>query len=332
MKSLRIVFFGTPDYAVPTLESLAKNDRYDIVLAVTQPDRPAGRKRELRSSAVKTAANKLGIPVYQPETLRSPQARAPLEKVNADVFVVAAYGLIFGEKTLAIPRIGCVNLHASVLPSYRGASPISAAILTGDSATGVTLMRMEAGLDTGPVIAIERESIASDDTTGTLTTRLAIAGARLAGNAIWAWASGELSEVPQSTVGASLTRPLVRADGWLDWSAPAIMLDRKIRAMTPWPLAWTMRSNGDQMQILSGSAVDGNGAAPGTVDASSTSVTVACGDGAILLGRVRLAGGTETEATALVRGRKLDAGEVLGTSPLFQPPPPLIRAAYEADY
>src|SRR3954452_24216084 len=175
----RIVYFGTPEYAVPAFDQLAADERFDVVLVVTQPDRPAGRGHKLTSPPVKKAAEQRGIRVYQPESLRSPDMRMPLVEAKADLFVVAAYGLIFGEKTLAIPSISCVNLHASILPAYRGASPVSAAILEGLSSTGVSLMVMERGLDSGPVIATESISIKPDATTGSLTAELASVGAQL---------------------------------------------------------------------------------------------------------------------------------------------------------
>ena len=174
---LRVVFFGTPEYAIPTLEMLVSDPRFDVRLVVTQPDRPAGRRHQLTAPPVKIAAEKFVLPVYQPDSLRSPANRELLIGVQADVFIVAAYGRIFGEKTLAIPRSGCINLHASLLPAYRGASPIAAAILNGEATTGVSLMKMELGLDTGPVYRSINTAISPDDTTDVLTARLALLGA-----------------------------------------------------------------------------------------------------------------------------------------------------------
>src|SRR5690606_31030195 len=178
-QSVRVIFFGTPAFAVPTLERLVHDSQFQVELVVSQPDRATGRGRRVESPPVARVARDLSIPCYQPASLRTEAARAPLAEVAADVFVVAAFGLIFGPKLLALPRLGCVNVHASLLPRYRGAAPIPAAILSGDQVTGVTLMRMETGLDTGPMLGAQSESILPDDTTESLTRRLAEVGADL---------------------------------------------------------------------------------------------------------------------------------------------------------
>ena len=238
-KPISIVYFGTPTYAEPALRKLASDGRFDIRLVVTQPDRPAGRGHRLVSPAVRIVADELGLPIYQPATLRDEVSRAPLLAADADVFVVAAYGLIFGRKTLAIPRRGCLNLHASILPAYRGAAPIPAAILTGDSEIGVTLMEMEAGLDTGPIVDIVRTPIALDDTTASLTSRLGELGGNLVVDSLPTWYSGQLAAAPQPS-GASVVRMLRKTDGGIDWSQSAEMIERQVRAMWPWPRAWTL--------------------------------------------------------------------------------------------
>ena len=324
MTAHRVVYFGTPEYAVPTLISLARDPRFDVKLVVTQPDRAAGRGRALRASAVKNAALELGLPVYQPESLRTAEMRAPLVAVGADVFVVAAYGLIFGRLTLATPRLGCVNLHASLLPAYRGASPVAAAILSGDDETGVTLMRMEVGLDTGPLVANARTSIESSDTTETLTRRLGLIGSEMAPDAICAWADGNLMETPQPSRGATLVRPLIKADGWLDWQEPANRIERRLRAMTPWPLGWSTNRHGEQLQVLTGDVTSEGSDEPGTVRIVNRKVLVACGHGSLLLKQVRVAGGKTLDAIALVNGRKIADGDVLGSNCAVEEPPPLI--------
>jgi methionyl-tRNA formyltransferase len=311
-RQLKIVYFGTPAYAVPALETLAADDRFSVELVVTQPDRPAGRRRQLQAPAVKTAALQLGLPVYQPERLRTGDERAPLAAQNADLFVVAAYGLIFGPKTLAIPRLGSLNLHASLLPRYRGASPISAAILAGDERTGVTLMRMDVGMDTGDMIATKSIAIEPDDTTGSLTERLGEIGAQLALDAIPRWIAGELPATPQASTDASLVRPLTRSDGWIDWTKPADELERQVRAMQPWPRAWTTLPDGSPLQIAQASVADSNGAEPGTVTVEGKFVFVATGDGSLQLSRVQPAGGAAVDAFAAVQGRRLSAGDRLG--------------------
>jgi methionyl-tRNA formyltransferase len=320
---LRIVFFGAPGYAVPTLRALAESPRFEIALVVTQPDRPAGRGRKLTAPPVKLEANRLDLPIYQPESLRAPGARQPLIDAAADLFVVAAYGLIFGEKTLAIPRLGCLNLHASLLPQYRGASPISAAILNGDRETGVTLMVMERGLDTGPTLARVAVAIDPSDTTASLTEKLAGAGAELAVTAIPAFASGELSPVPQPS-GASLVRPMVKADGQLDFTRSADALARQVRAMWPWPRAWAIL-NGETIQIHRATVTDPANGTPGTITLSEKEPVVACGVGALRLDLVQLPGGKPmtgrhfAASSHIVVGSRFNPGPESGLPPLIVP-------------
>lgn len=327
MTLLSVVFFGTPAYSVPALRAFANDERFILRLVVTQPDRVAGRSRQPNPPAVKIAAQELGLPVYQPESLRSAEARKPLEDANAAIFFVAAYGLIFGRRTLAIPTSGCVNLHASILPAYRGASPVTAAILAGDRETGVTLMRMEAGLDTGPMIAVERTLITSTDTTESLTARLASLGAQLSPSAVAKWAVGEIGETPQPDTGATVVRPLVKADGWIDWSETAEQIERRVRAMWPWPVAWTTTAKGEQLQILDAAVVKEVDENPGSVVATHRTVSVACGSGGLRLDRVRLAGGKPIPAPALINGRKLTDGELLGHSVEIVKPSALVIPA-----
>ena len=318
----RIVYFGTPEYAVPALEQLASDERFDVVLVVTQPDRPAGRGHKLTSPPVKAAAEQRGIPVYQPESLRSPEMRMPLVDTNADLFVVAAYGLIFSEKTLAIPRIGCVNLHASILPDYRGASPISAAILEGQASTGVSLMVMERGLDSGPVIAIESIPIKPDVTTGSLTVELAIVGARLVRDHLAEFAAGEIVPKPQEERGVSFVRPLTKADGWIDWSMPAIDIERQVRALWPWPRAWTA-VDGSIIQIHQSDIAigDPNLDGPvGRVGESQRFPVVKCGEGYLRLLRVQFPGKQSADASVALANGQLKLNLVLnGDMPVRTP-------------
>ncbi len=325
--ALRVVFFGTPDFAVPTLERMAGDARFNVALAVTQPDRPAGRGRHIEASPVKRAAERLGVPVYQPMNLRHQAAREPLASVGADLFVVAAYGLIFGPKTLAIPRLACINVHASLLPRYRGASPIPAAILSGDTRTGVSLMVMEKGLDTGPVIATSETTIEPNDTTASLTERLALVGADLAVESIPRFAGDELEPRPQPAVGASVVRPLVKADGWLDWSRPALVLERQVRAMWPWPRAWTTVGDAVLQIHTATTAIEAAGTAPGSVLSSEQGLAVACGEGALRLSTVQAAGGRPMTGEALLVGRRVRPGDRLGIAGAPPPPPPLIASA-----
>lgn len=270
---------------------------------------------------MKTEAERLALPVYQPESLRTPDARQPLVDASADLFIVAAYGLIFGEKTLAIPRLGCLNLHASLLPVYRGASPISAAILNGDDETGVTLMVMERGLDTGPTLARVTVTIEPDDTTESLTEKLANAGAELAVAAVPAFASGQIAPVPQAS-GASLVRPLVKADGELDFTRSAAELERQIRAMWPWPRAWA-DLNGETIQVHRGSIVPPVGAPPGTVVVMGREPVAACGENALRLDLVQLSGGKPISGRQFATSRFFEPGARF--TPMIGPSrPPLI--------
>ena len=314
----RIAYFGTPDYAVPALEQLAADERFEVALVVTQPDRPAGRGHKLTPPPVKEAAEQLGIRIYQPESLKSPNMRMPLVEANADLFVVAAYGLIFGEKTLAIPSIGCVNLHASILPAYRGASPISAAILEGEATTGVSLMVMERGLDWGPVIATESISIGPDATTGSLTAELAIVGAHLVQDALDDFASGGITPEPQNSRGVSFVRPLMKSDGWIDWSMPAIEIERQVRALWPWPRTWT-EIDGAIVQIHESDVVDDWSPVDGQIGSISEHEkfpVVRCGEGSLRLLRIQFPGKQSVDARIALANGQLRIGSVLnGAAP-----------------
>jgi methionyl-tRNA formyltransferase len=317
----RIVYFGTPTYAVPALEALHGDSRFEIVLAVTQPDRPAGRGHKLVSPAVKTAAEALAIPVYQPQSLRTPETRQPLIDARPDLFVVAAFGLIFGEKTLAIPRFGSVNLHASILPAYRGANPIAAAIACGEYETGISLMIMERGLDSGPVIAARSIAIEPDDTTETLTRKLAVVGASLALDEIEPYLTGEKRGLVQPSVGVTLARPMRKSDGEIDWSVGAVVMDRHVRAMWPWPRAWSKL--GDQIvQIHSIARVfphENRGAGEISIEAG---VRVGCATGSVELGLVQLPGKSPTNAAHVFRAT--DSSAMPAFMPLTAPREPLV--------
>lgn len=324
--------FGTPAFAVPTLETLALDPRFSVELVVTQPDRPAGRGHRLTPSPVKTAAIALRLPVYQPDRVRTEEQRSPLRDIGADIFVVGAYGQIFGRELLALPRLGCVNLHASLLPAYRGASPVSAAIAAQETSTGVSLMRMERGLDTGPVIATIAVDIAPDDTTASLTDKLAVAGATLANGALPGYATGDLEPVPQEGP-ATLTRPMVKADGWIAWQASAMEIDAQVRAMWPWPRAWTTVSSQDgefwPLQIHRASHVTdestGTSGEPGLVIGGGQSLLVETGAGLISLDTVQEPGGRLVPGAALLARGRVAPGVVLGTSGAPDSPPPLVR-------
>jgi methionyl-tRNA formyltransferase len=273
---------------------------------------------------VKLAAEELGLSVYQPATLKSEQDREPLIATDADLFVVAAYGLIFGRKTLEIPRFDCVNLHASLLPKYRGASPVAAAIAAGDEETGVSLMKMEAGLDTGPVIAKSSIKIAPNDTSQTLTARLGELGGELARDQLVRYASGELEAESQHSYGASEVRPLTKADGWLDWTWPASKLEHWVRAMWPWPRAWTT-IEGQPVQVHETSvAAFTTSERPGTVVAADKALAVQTGEGVLFLKLVQLASGKAIGGRVVGATGRIPIGAVLGEAGAPGPQPPII--------
>ena len=307
----RIIFMGTPEFAVPALERLAAHDGTEPVLVVTQPDRPAGRGKRLVAPPVRVAADRLGLPVLQTPTLRDPEVRQRIIGLAPDLVVVAAFGMILGRWILELPVHGCVNLHASLLPRYRGASPIAAAIAEGEPVTGVSLMRMDRGLDTGPVYATIEVDIRDNDTTESLMRRLAGAAGELLVTHVTRLLSGSLEARPQGA-GAALTRPMVKDDGWLDFSRAAVELERRVRAMWPWPRAWTTSEDGQRAQVHAAAVRAPVAAAPGTVVREDTSVLVATGDGALELVRVQLPGGRPIEGHALAMARALAPGARLG--------------------
>ncbi|MBK9778539.1 MAG: methionyl-tRNA formyltransferase [Anaerolineales bacterium] len=234
--TIRVVFMGSPDFALSSLRLLAQH--YQVVGVVTQPDRASGRGRELKAPPVKTLAQELNIPVIQPEKVRQPEAMQQLQDWNPDLIVVAAFGQILKKDVLELPKYGCINVHASLLPRWRGAAPINASVLAGDEETGVTIMKMDVGLDTGPMLAMKRIRIKPDDTAGSLFEALATLGADLLIETLPAYMDGKLSPQPQPEEGATYAPMLKKEDGLLDFNQPAVDLDRRIRAMNPWPGAW----------------------------------------------------------------------------------------------
>lgn len=307
----RLLFLGSPEFAVPALRALAA--QHEVACVVTQPDRPAGRGSSLRPPPVKVAAQELGLSVYQPETLRDPLAQQWLRQQGADVAVVAAFGQILSAEVLAIPPYGCLNLHASLLPRWRGASPIVAAILAGDEITGVTLMQMDAGVDTGPIMAQRQEVIRPDDTQGTLTARLALLAADLVVEMLPLYLGGALQPRPQPAVGVTHCAPLRKEDGCLDWTRPAVWLERQVRAMWPWPTAFS-DWRGQRMKVLRAAALpDWRGSAPpGTVVALPDGAAVATGEGALQLLEVQLAGKKALSIGDFLRGQRDFVGAFLG--------------------
>ncbi|MCC6596394.1 MAG: methionyl-tRNA formyltransferase [Rhodanobacteraceae bacterium] len=305
---LRLVFAGTPEFALPSLHACLASGA-QVVAVYTQPDRPAGRGRQLAASPVKQAALAAGLVVEQPPTLRDADARARLAAHAPDLIVVVAYGLILPRAVLALPRLGCWNVHASLLPRWRGAAPIQRAILAGDAETGVDLMQMEAGLDTGPVLLEARTPIGAEDTGGSRHDRLAALGAQLLGEALARVQCGQaLPARAQPDSGIEYAHKLDKAEARLDWHEPAVLLARKVRAFDPWPVAEALLE-GERVRIWSAQAVPGAaGAAPGSVVAASAEgIEVATGDGRLRIRELQREGGRRSRARDWLNARRAPA-------------------------
>jgi len=308
----RVVFFGTPAYAVPSLKALC--DHYEVMLVVTQPDRRQGRGRALRPPPAKEVALRRGVPVWQPRTLRTAEAVERLRQANGDVYVTAATGFILPPDVLALPPRGCLNVHASLLPRWRGAAPISAAILHGDTETGVTLMQTEEGLDTGPIVAQVRTAIRPDDTTATLTPRLAQLGAELLIGTLPRWLAGEIIPRPQPEYGITYSGRIRKQDGQIDWRQPASAIERMTRAYDPWPGAFTT-FRGQPFKVMRAAALPTwrDDLPPGTVfELPESRLAVATGEGALVLVEVQMAGRRAMAADAFCRGCRDFVGATLG--------------------
>ena len=244
--SIRIVFMGSPDFSLPSLRSLAQT--YQVIGVVTQPDRASGRGRELKAPPVKLLAQELNIPVIQPQKLREPEAKQQLQAWSPDLIVVAAFGQILKKDVLDMPRYGCINIHASLLPRWRGAAPINAAVLAGDEETGVTIMKMDVGLDTGPMLGMKSIRIKPNDTAGSLFEALSTLGADLLIETLPAYMDGKLTPQPQPEEGVTYAPMLKKENGLLDFNQPAVDLERRVRAMNPWPGAW-FEWNGAMLKV-----------------------------------------------------------------------------------
>jgi len=302
--SLRIVFAGTPDFAVPSLRAVAQ--RGEVVAAYTQPDRPAGRGRGLQASPVKLEALRRGIPVLQPESLKSERSRDALRALQPDLMVVVAYGLLLPQRILDIPKFGCWNVHASLLPRWRGAAPIQRAIEAGDRETGVCLMQMEKGLDTGPVLLRQSLAIGESETGGQLHDRLSELGAQVLADGLGLLRAG-IRPVPQPQPETDVTyaHKLDKAEAKLDWAQPADVLARKVRAFNPWPMAEAELS-GERVRIHGAVALPpAHGATPGTLLAAGREgIDVACGEGALRIRVLQRAGGKAITAADYLNARR----------------------------
>lgn len=297
---------GTPDFAAASLRALlaaAGERQWQVVAVATQPDRPAGRGKQMVESAVKQVAVAAGVPVLQPASLRKePDAVEALRLLTPDVIVVAAYGLILPRAVLEIPTFGCINVHASLLPAYRGASPITGAILDGLDATGVTIMLMDEGMDTGPALRQATQPITPDDTTATLSARLAVQGGDLLVATMADWLAGHVAPIDQSLLPGepSTCQRIDKEAGRIDWTQPAIVIERMTRAYAPWPTAYTSWK-GEPFKILSASVVGGS-APPGLVERHAQGLTVGTGDGLLLLRTVQPAGKRAMDAQSFLNG------------------------------
>ena len=304
--TLRLAFMGTPDFAVPTLEAL-RVAKHEIDCDYTQPPRPAGRGQQAQPSPVARAAAAAGIPMRTPARLDAVETEA-FRALGLDAAVVAAYGLILPPPVLAAPRLGCINVHASLLPRWRGAAPIQRAILAGDTETGVTIMQMEAGLDTGPMLLKQAVPIGPATTAQELHDRLAALGARLIVEALSGLEQGTLRAVPQPAEGITYARKLGRDEGRLDWRKSAEELERAVRALNPAPGVW-LEHEKERIKVLAAEVVAARGGEPGTV--VDAALTVACGSGALRLMRLQRAGRAAMDAEAFLRGYAIPAGTQL---------------------
>lgn len=308
---MRIVFMGTAAFAVPSLTALA--ERHELVAVVTQPDRPGGRGRALVPPPVKVEAERLGLSVVQPRSVKRPAEVARLSELAPELIVVAAFGQILPPAILDLPRHGCLNVHASLLPRHRGASPITAAILAGDAETGVTIMLMDPGLDTGPALTTRAVAIMEDDTTGSLTDRLAIVGAELLVETVPRWVAGELTPRPQDDALATYAPLLKKEQGDADWQLPAVSLWRECRAYQPWPSLFTAWA-GRNLRLLESRPIDGH-AEPGRVvraGPTGREIAVGTGDGLLRLDRVQLEGRRSVTGREFAQGHGAVLGARLG--------------------
>jgi methionyl-tRNA formyltransferase len=309
-RSLRLGFAGTPAFAVPGLDALSRS-QHRVVAVFTKADRASGRGQKLHSSPVKMRALELGIPVHQPASFKDSAASTMLEELELDALVVVAYGLILPRAALLAPSLGCFNIHASLLPRWRGAAPIQRAILAGDRITGISIMRMEEKLDTGPVLAARTIEIDPADTGGTLHDRLALLGGELVRLTLDELAAGRAVETPQPADGVTYADKIIKAEALIDWRENAVQVLRKVRAFAPAPVAET-RWNGGQLRIWQARAAAGSvsggaaGAAPGTVVAASADgIGVVCGQGILTIERLQLAGRKPVSAAEFVRAESL---------------------------
>ena len=312
MSTLNLAFAGTPEFAVPALNALAQSG-HRLAGVFTQPDRKGGRGQGLKASPVKGRALELGLTVHQPENFRAIESQALLETLGVDALIVVAYGLILPLAVLNLPRLGCFNIHASLLPRWRGAAPIHRAILAGDDFTGITIMRLEPGLDTGPMLSQTRIAIAPGDTSGSLHDKLAPLGAALLCETLAALAAGMARETPQPEAGVTYAAKIGKAEAEITWAEPAVAIERRVRAFNPWPVAQTTWK-GQQLRIWQAARTDGVRSEPGQVlRQSDAGIDVACGMDALRITTLQLPGRTRCSATEFLKSQSL-LGQKLGAA------------------
>lgn len=305
---MRAVFMGSPDFAVPALEALV-DAGHEVTCVYCQPPRPAGRGKREQPTAVQARATALGLPVRHPAALSAADVQQEFAALGADVAVVAAYGLILPQAVLDAPRYGCINIHASLLPRWRGAAPIHRAIMAGDSETGVAIMQMEAGLDTGPVLLRGVQQITAADTTASLHDKLAAQGAQLLIQTLSSL--GSLKATPQDTVGVTYAQKIDKSEARIDWTRPAAEVDRKIRGLCPFPGAWTM-ALGDRIKCLGSELVEDVGVQGPAGQVISPDLKIACGQGTLRLTQLQRAGKSAQDSGSFLRGFALPVGTELG--------------------
>jgi len=319
MPPLRIIFMGTADLACASLRALCRETSFQVITVVSQPDKPKGRDMKLQPTPVKELALAEGLPVLQPRRARDEEFIAQLRALQPDLIVVAAYGQILPQTLLDIPRLGCLNVHTSLLPKYRGAAPIQWAILDGESETGVTIMKMDAGLDTGPMVSTTRTAITPEDNAQTLHDRLAALGGELLVETIPDYAAGKIVPTPQPAEGATYARKISKEDGLIDWSQPARALWNRVRGFTPWPGAYThLNSDGAPrlLKIWLAEVVPNRSGAPGEIlHADKNGVVIACGEQALRVTQLQREGGRRMTAQEFLAGHPLKVGLRLGADP-----------------
>lgn len=309
---MKVIFMGTPDFAVATLEEII-GAGHEVTLVVTQPDKPKGRGKEVQFPPVKETALAHGIEVYQPVRIREPECVSYLKKYQPDIIIVAAFGQILPKEILEMPRYGCVNVHASLLPKYRGAAPIQWAVINGDKVSGVTTMRMDVGLDTGDMIERTELELAPDETGGSLFDRLAEAGAKLCVSTMAKIEAGTASYTKQEEAEATYTRMISKKMGKINWKAPAVEIERLIRGLNPWPSAYTFL-NGRSLKIWKAAVLSGGNpeSAGCIVDAAEDRFYIQTGDGILALKEVQLEGKKRMKTEDFLRGHAIPAGTYIG--------------------